>query len=184
MSDHRPDDAGTAEDPSDDGSSDAPTAADALGAPSATTRLLSSSVDMVVALILVPVLDLVLVFAVLHPNGHTLSASEKNTAFLLYIAALIGSALFFVLLDRTGASPGKRLFKLRTTTVEGTFPAPVTPLLLKYVLIFLLLLFNLYGAIVVIIGLLAPLWRADRRTMFDVLARLRIVLLDSLPPHV
>ncbi len=184
MSDHRPDDAGTAEDPSDDGSSDAPAAAGALTTPSATTRILSSSVDMVVALILVPVLDLVLVFGVLHPDGHTLTASQKNTAFLLYIAALIGAALLFVLMDRTGASPGKRLFKLRTATVEDTFPAPVTPLLLKYVLIFLLLLFNLYGALVVIVGLLAPLWRADRRSMFDVLARLKVVLLDSLPPHV
>jgi len=98
------------------------------------------------------------------------------------MSVLIGTALIFVLLERSGGSVGKRLSGLRTAGLNGSYPAPLGALAGKYLLIFALQLFGFFGAILVMAGLLIPFWRQDRRNAFDLVSRLQVVPRSALVP--
>jgi len=173
-----PDSPGLDEDHPDDSGSALPPGS----VPTAGNRVLSSSVDAVVAAVILTVVDLTMLAAVVHPKaGHKLTAAQNVTALWLQIASLVIAMLVFVVMERTGGSSGKRLMKLRTVGAANEYPAPWLPLTLKYVTMFFLLLLP-FGYFLVLLGLFLPFWRPDRRTAFDLITRLRVVPLASLTP--
>jgi len=143
--------------------------------PTGSARVFASTIDLVLAGVFVYVLLGVLASMLGLLPGRKLTASEQRSADLLYLVVLFGTALIFVLLERSGGSVGKRLSGLRTAGLNGVYPAPWAALLVKYLLIFALQLFGFIGAILVMAGLMFPFWRPDRRNVFDLLARLQVV---------
>jgi hypothetical protein len=150
--------------------------------PTGSARVFASTIDLVLAGIFVYAAYLFIASAMGLLHKGTMTTDEQHRAALLSMGVLIGTALIFVLLERSGGSVGKRLSGLRTAGLNGSYPAPLGALVGKYLLIFALQLFGFFGAIAVMAGLLIPFWRQDRRNAFDLVSRLQVVPRSAVVP--
>ena len=147
---------------------------DRLPVPSGSARVFASTIDLVVAGFVFVLLFSIGVALFVGPlKNNKATPHQENVGSWVNLGVLLILAVLWVLQERTGGSIGKRFAGLRTTTLEGYYPAPWLNLALKYLLIFALLRLPGFGTLVVLAGLLFPFWRQDRRNAFDLIARLR-----------
>ena len=164
------------ETPGGPGPTDTGRPAEDLPLPSGSARVFASTIDIVVAGVLLGLVDSLLFVVFVGPvqNGK-LTPHQSTVSLLVSLVVLLAAAFLWVLLERTGGSLGKRFAGLRTTTLDGTYPAPVSQLAVKYLLIFALLLVGPVGIVLLLAGLLVPFWQKQRRNVFDIVARVRTV---------
>jgi uncharacterized RDD family membrane protein YckC len=150
--------------------------ADAVPLPSGSARVFASTIDVVVAGVLLGLLDsLLFVLFVGSVKGGRLTSHQAAVSLLISLLTLLLGAVLWVLQERHGGSVGKRFAGLRTTTMDGVYPAPYPQLFMKYLLMFALLAIGYYGTLIVLGCLLVPFWQKQRRNAFDLLARLRAI---------
>jgi uncharacterized RDD family membrane protein YckC len=149
---------------------------DGLPLPSGSARVFASTIDVVVAGLLLGLLDSLLFVVFVGPvKDGKLTSHQASVSLLISLVVLLAGAFLWVLLERTGGSIGKRFAGLRTTTMDGTYPAPVSQLAIKYLLMFALLVVGYYGTLIVLVGLVVPFWQKQRRNVFDLVARVRAI---------
>jgi uncharacterized RDD family membrane protein YckC len=151
-------------------------AGDGIPLPSGSARVFASTIDVVVAGLLLGLADSVLFVLFVGPvKDGKLTSHQASVSLLISLLVLLAGAFLWVFLERTGGSIGKRFAGLRTTTMTGTYPAPVSQLALKYLLMFALLVVGYYGTLIVLVGLLVPFWQKQRRNAFDLVGRVRAI---------
>jgi len=145
-----------------------------LPAPTSSARVFASTVDVMIAGLVIYSLLVVLAVSIVGTDPKVKPTGGQQ---LLIDLILLGVGVgLFVVLERTGGSVGKRIARLRTVGLDDTYPAPLSQLFMKYLLIFVLLTaLWLFGAVLILLGLMLPFWRPDRRNAFDLVARLRVV---------
>jgi hypothetical protein len=148
---------------------------DQLPLPTGSARVFASTIDVVVAGFVFVLLFSIGLALFVGPVKGKATAHQDNVASWVNLGVLLILAALWVLQERFGGSVGKRFSGLRTTTLDGFYPAPWLNLVLKYLLIFALLRIPGFGTLLVLGGLLFPFWRPDRRNAFDLVARLRAI---------
>jgi RDD family len=143
--------------------------------PAPGTRLIATGVDALVAAVLITLVDFVLIGVLLHPaKGQLLSQAQSLSVALLSVGL---GALVFVLMEHGGGTAGQRLTRLRVVQMDRTLPG-WGPLTLRYATIFVPLISTL-GLLVVVVCLLVAVGQSQRRNVFDLLTRLRLVPVDQ-----
>ena len=147
---------------------------DRLPVPTGSARVFASTIDLVVAGFVFVLLFSIGVAVFVGPlKNNKATPHQETVGSWVNLGVLLILAVLWVLQERSGGSIGKRFAGLRTTTLDGYYPAPWLNLALKYLLIFALLRLPGFGTLIVLVGLLFPFWRPDRRNAFDLIARLR-----------
>ena len=113
---------------------------DRLPVPTGSARVFASTIDLVVAGFVFVLLFSIGVALFVGPlKNNKATPHQENVGSWVNLGVLLILAVLWVLQERTGGSIGKRFAGLRTTTLEGYYPAPWLNLALKYLLIFALL---------------------------------------------
>jgi uncharacterized RDD family membrane protein YckC len=149
---------------------------DTVPLPTGSARVFASTIDVVVAGVLLGLLDSLLFVLFVGPvKSGKLTTHQATVSLLISLLTLLLGAVLWVLQERHGGSVGKRFAGLRTTTVDGFYPAPLAQLFMKYLVMFALLAIGYYGTLIVLACLLVPFWQKQRRNAFDLLARVRAI---------
>jgi uncharacterized RDD family membrane protein YckC len=147
-----------------------------LRTPSAAARLVSSLIDLVVVFFSVVVPATVLPLLILHPVNGKFTTAQSRTITWITLAVVAAVMVAYVALERlTGASPGRRLMRLRLITVSGARPSWAR-LFLKYAAILVVALVP-FVSLPVLLALVYGGIQKERRNGLDLLAGTRVVSL-------